>query len=413
MASKCRTKEGTKCCLRLEPQTAGFPKPAARVTLRRQEPEMTTDEPSGEPSGEGVEATGSDATDEGGSRHPKAKAPKKRRTGLYVGLAALTVVGAGAASVALWMFSSVGKSRSVAREHLPPTCDIVARADIAKIQGLPSFQTNMKPAIDELTSQATSLDDPDIADLRSFLVEARLDPARDLEEVVGCVVDPVGAAKFAFIFGGTFSTEGVVDAAASRGDSSERVKIEGRPAVKAKSKKGGGFVYLGQAEDGAIVFSNDEALLASALKKSDAHQAVYKLPTASEVSLVVTSGLMSKQADRIRANPMLKAFGSVTGATGSLGFAAPGGQARLTTGSAATATDVEREIAGLLALSRLKSSILGGGGGGKPGLMDALGSLKTSVQGSDVVLDFPWSPQGVDDAMGLAAEALRKAKKKG
>lgn len=356
---------------------------------------------------EGVQA-GSEAPNEGRPRAPGGAAKRKR--GLLVALGVLVVGGASAAGVALWLFTSVGKSRSVAHEHLPPTCEIVARADLARIQALPSFQAKVKPAIDELTSEATTLDDPDAADLRSFLLEARLDPARDIEEVVGCIIDPAAGAKFAFVFGGTFSSDGVVAAAAKRGESSERIEVGGRPVVKAKSKKGGAFVYLGQAEDGAIVFSNDESLLASALQKSDAHEAVYKLPLASEVSVVVTKTLMQKQAERMKSIPALRSFASVTGATGSVGLAVPGGQARLSTASPEAASDIEREIAGLIALDRLKSTFLGGGG--RSTLMQSLLDVKTSVDGSDLILDLPWSTERVDEVMGLAADALRKAKKK-
>ena len=361
---------------------------------------MTTDD--------GVEAKGSSASDGDTAPEHAKKAPKKKgRPGrALVGLLALGVVVAGV----LYLFSSVGKSRSSAHEHLPPSCDVVARADLARIQALPSFQAKVKPALDELTSEATTLDDPDMADLRSFLLEARLDPARDIEEVVFCVSDPVGGAKFAIILGGMFSSEGVVDAAAKRGEGSERVKIEGRPVVKARSKKGGSPIFLGQAEDGAIVLSNDESLVAGALKKSDAHQAVYKLPLEREASAVVMNALMTKQAERIRQNPIARPFVAVTGASGSLGLATPSGQGRLNTASAADAADVERELSGLLALARLKSSFLGGGGDKQAGLMNALTDLKTSVSGSDVVLDLPWTQQGVDDLMDAAAAALRKAK---
>ncbi len=366
---------------------------------------MTTDD--------GVEATGSSDDDAGASK-PRAnggngaRAGKRKRGVVIAVLVAFAVVGAGAAAVLLYLFSSVGKTRSVAHEHLPATCDIVARADVGQIQALPSFQARVKPVLDELSSEATALDDPDMADLRSFLIDARLDPARDVDEVAFCVIDPVGGAKFAVIVGGMFAADGVVDAAAKRGESSERVNIGGRPVVKSKSKKGGAPVYLGQAEDGAIVFSNDEALLTATLPRSDAHQAVYKLPLDKELSLVVTSALMTKQAERIKANPFAKGFASVTGASGSLGLAMPGGQGRLSTASPAAATDVEREISGLLALARLKSSFLGGGG--KKGLVEALMDVNTSVQGSDVVLDLPWTAKGVDDLMDAAADGLRKAK---
>jgi hypothetical protein len=362
---------------------------------------------------DGVEAKGTAPADDGPAPKAKKAAAAKGGKGLaLLIIAAVVVVGLGVGAALLYVFSSVGKTRSVAHEHLPPTCDVVARADVAKIQALPSFQAKVKPVLDELASEATALDDPDMADLRSFLVEARLDPVRDIEEVALCVSDPVGGAKFAVIVGGVFSSEGVVDAAAKRGESSERVTIAGRSVVKSRSKKAGVTVFLGQAEDGAIVFSNDEGLLAGALEKSDAHQAIYKLPLDAEASVVVTSGLMTKQAERIKANPFAKGFASVTGASGSLGLASPGGKARLYTASPAAAADVERELSGLLALARLKGSILGGGGGGKPTLMDALTNLKTSVDGSDVVLELPVKAEDVAAAMDAAAEALRKAKKR-
>jgi len=361
---------------------------------------MTTDD--------GVEAKASAASDDRGAPREPKKVPAKagrKGTAIFAVLALGVVIAGGGA--ALYFFSSVGKSRSVANEHLPASCVIVARADLAKIQALPSFQAKVKPAIDELTSEATKLEDPDMADLRSFLVDARLDPARDIEEVAVCVSDPVGGAKFAVVVGGVFSSDGVVDAAAKRRETSERVTVDGRPVIKTKTAKGI-TVFFGQAEDGAIVFANDEPLLAGALKKSDAHQAVYKLPLEQEASAVVTSTFMTKQAERIRQNPFAKAFGVVTGASGALGLATPGGQARLYTASPTDAADVERELSGLLALARLKSSFLGGGGP-KPGLMDALTNLKTSVSGNDVVLDLPWSQQGVDDLMDAAAVAVRQA----
>lgn len=345
---------------------------------------------------------------------PVAPPPaKKSNTGLIIGLVvgALLVVGAAVVGIALYLFSDVGKDKSIAHEHLPSTCDIVVRADIEKIQALPAFQTHVKPALDELTNEATQLDDPDAADLRQFLIEARLDPSKDIDEAVACVGDPTaGTPKFAVILGGEFSTDGIVDAAARRGESTERVTVGGRPAVRSKSKKTGQISWLGQAEDGAIVFTNDEALLAAAIQRTDAARSIYKLDVTSELSFVVASGLLTRQQGELRENPLTQGLTSVTGVSGALGFAVPGGQVRLVTASPASATTLEKDVAGLLALGKLGLSQKGGQS--KAGELEALQSARTSVQGNDVVVDLPWTPQGVDQAMKLVGDALREAQRK-
>lgn len=338
---------------------------------------------------------------------------KKSSTGLIIGLVvgALLIVGLAVVGIALYLFSDVGKDKSVAHEHLPNTCDIVVRGDIEKIQALPSFQTHVKPALDELTNEATQIDDPDAADLKQFLIEARLDPSKDIDEVVACVGDPTqGKPKFAVILGGEFSTDGIVDAAARRGEASERVTIGGRPAVKSKSKKTGELAWLGQAEDGAIVFTNDEALLAAALPRTDAAKTIYKLDVTSELSFVVSNALMARQQGEMQKNPFTKGLTSISGVSGALGFATPGGQVRLVTTSPAGATSLEKEVSGLLALAKLGLSEKGGAS--KAGELEALQSARTSVQGNDVVVDLPWTPQGVDQAMKLIGDGIREAQKK-
>ncbi len=371
--------------------------------------------PPGDPGGGGYGGPmGAAQAMPGASGGPVGPAPAKRsRTGLIIGLVigALILLGAVVGGLALYYFSDAGKDRSVAHEHLPSTCDIVARGDIAKIQSLPSFQTHVKPALDELKDEKIKVDDPDAADLKMFLIEARLDPSKDIHDAVACIGDPSASKpKFAVILGGEFSTTGVVDAAARRGDSPERVTVAGQPAVKSKSKKSGEYVWIGQAEDGAIILSNDEGLLAAAMKRTDAHSTVYKLDVASELSFVVTAALVTKQQGQLKSNPFTKGLTNISGVTGSVGMATPGGQLRLVTASAASAATLEKEVSGLLALAKL--GLADKAGQSKAGEMDSLQNAKTSVQGSDVVVDLPWTAQGVDQAMKLFGDGIREAQKK-
>jgi hypothetical protein len=214
-----------------------------------------------------------------------------------------------------------------------------------------------------------------------------------------------------FLVGGRFSKEGVVDAAANRGEHAERVTVGGRPAVRSKSKKGGDPVWLGQADDGAILFSNDEPLLAAAMKRSDAHKSVYQLDVGNELGFVVASAFVSKQAKQLEANPFTRGLLDVSSARGSLGFTAPGGKIVLATASPAKADALEKEISGLLALARLGlDKTLGASQAGEA---DAIKQAKLTVVGSDVVIELPWTAQGVDQAMKLVADGIREAQKQG
>jgi hypothetical protein len=146
------------------------------------------------------------------------------------------------------------------------------------------------------------------------------------------------------------------------------------------------------------------------MKRTDAHATIYKLDIVSELSFVVTSALVNKQQGKLNDSPFTKGLTGIGSVNGSLGFTTPGGQVRLVTASPAAATSLESEIAGLLALAKL--GLADKAGPSKAGEMDALKNARTRVEGTDVVVDLPWTAQGVDQLMKLIGDGIRTAIKK-
>jgi hypothetical protein len=303
------------------------------------------------------------------------------------------------------------KLSSKAYNHVPSGCELLVRVDAAQAIALPSVQKHIVPELDALKDATTT--DPDAKKMQEVLSKAGIDPKTDIKDVVLCgtgVGGPKSGEKFVFILGGELRPEAVVPAIREVDSAKVTViDIDGRKVAQGSGSRGDSFL-MGQAADGAVVFASDRTLFESAVKDSKIYESEYGLPVNTEAAFVVGSALIEKAgAEAGRGNPFTRDINSVTKVAGTLGLTNPAGQVRITAKTPADAKKINTSINSLLPLlkrsaAREKS---------QAGELEALAAAKTKVDGSDVIIDLPWTAAGVEQAAQKLAEELKRSRQRG
>jgi len=217
----------------------------------------------------------------------------------------LVLVGGGlGVAAALGVFSSGSKLKSVAHQHLPKSCQAVVRVNIKSLLKTPAVKKYVVPAIDE---KAKESDDAD--KLARFLITARLDPKKDLKEMVVCFKElDADQPTFVAVLGGTLLENGIVDAIERHGDEDKFKKpkeIGDLRVIEGKDDP----VFLTHASDAAFIFGNQLALVKSAAKTGDNHKRRYDLPLDEQVVAVITEDAVVELATQAgKDNPLQDAM---------------------------------------------------------------------------------------------------------
>lgn len=355
----------------------------------------------------------------GGYRGPK----KKDRGALVALIGAALLLLAGIVGVLIYVLSSKGgsiaadpsslppKQASSAYKHLPIGCDVVARANVAQMMELPAVKTHLVPVLDEL--QASGASDPGTKPFSDFVALAGVDAKRDLKDVAACVKGlngPASQQKVLFVIGGDLRPETVVGALEKvdlrRRDKVEVSKVDGRLVARSRTSAGASFI-AGQAADGAIVLSNDEALFASAASGTSAYESEYALPLAEDGVATVGSAAMREAVARGGPNPFLKDVNEIMRAVATVSLANAKIELRLVTTSAQAAKGL-LDIYSLM-LAPMMRQELSRAKGKAPGV-EVLMNAKPTVDGKDFVLAAQGTPADVEAALRELARILREQK---
>lgn len=355
----------------------------------------------------------------GGYRSPK----KSGGGGLIALIAVAVLLLGGIVAVMVYVLSSKGgsiaadpsslppKQASSAYKHLPAGCDVVARANVAQMMELPAVKTHLVPVLDEI--QASAASDPATRPLSDFVALTGVETKRDLKDVAVCMKGlsgPASQQKVLFVIGGDLRPETVVPALEKvdlrRRDKVEVAKVDGRLVARSKSGSGEPLI-AGQAADGAILLSNDEALFASAASGSSAHESEYALPLGDEGAVTVGSAAMREAVSRGGPNPFLKDVNEITRAVAIASLAKAKIELRFVTTSAQAAKGL-LDIYSLM-LAPLVRQELSRAKGKAPGV-DVLMNAKPTVDGKDFVLSAQGTPADVEAAMRELARILREKK---
>jgi hypothetical protein len=379
--------------------------------------------PGGYGSSSGPSILGGGPVPAGGGYRP----PRKSGSGGLIALVVVAVVLLGSI-VALMVFlitrkggpiaadpsSLPAKQASVAHKHVPPGCDVVARANVAQMLDVPAVKAHLVPVLDEM--QVSAVTDPDARALDALLRASGIDAKRDLKDVAVCMKGaglPESQQKLLLVIGGDLRPETVVPAL----EQSERrsadkpvvTKSDGRLVLRMRSSDGDAII-AGQAADAAIVLTNDESLFAGAVKESPSYQSEYALPTATEVAIVAGPAVMRDAMSGGGPNPFLQDLNAITRVVGTASLAEARLELRLGTTSAQAAKGL-LDVYNLVLGPMLKQQI-GGAKEKTPGA-NVLSSAQPRIDGNDFVLSAQGTSADVDAAARELARILREERKKG
>jgi hypothetical protein len=353
--------------------------------------------------------------------------PSKKRGG--GGLAALVVVAllllGGIVALMVFLLGRKGgsiaadpstlppKQASIAYKHLPPGCEVVVRANLAQVLEVPAVKTHLVPVLDEM--QTSDPNDPHGRALEELLRSAGIDAKRDVKDVALCLRGtnlPRNQRKMLFVLGGDLRPEALVPAleqgARSATDKPAVTKSDGRLVLRAN--RDGQTLVAGQAADAAIVFTNDEALFAAAMRESSSFLSEYALPTAPEAAVVVGPAAMRDAVTGGGPNPFLKDLDAVTRIVGTASAAEARLELRLGTTSPQSAKSLLDVYT--LVLGPMLKQQLGGARAKAPGV-SVLSNAQPRVDGNDFVLSAQGTSADVEAVAKELARALREERRKG
>jgi hypothetical protein len=336
-----------------------------------------------------------------------APSPKKGGKGLLIAIivvAVLLVLGGGA--FAAFALFGGGKTASVAHAHLPASCQVVVRVDLAGLLQVPAVKTHVTPALDAEARKSKDADK-----MRDFFVSARLNPKEDLKEVVVCaggITNP--KPDVLVVIGGDLVPGKVLDALETHAKKGEFKKPYERDGLRILEDKDGDS-FISQASDGAILIASRQELLAGGAKTADHAKKTYALPLDQQIAGVVTAqAVQTLSLAAGAADPQLAA--KLRGAgrvqlTASLNK--PNLGARMTMpddGAARELADTLKKVVDLF-----KAVPAGRGGKEEKVAQRLVGGARISAEGKDLVVSLDVPQDLVDELAKEIAAGIRKAEK--
>jgi hypothetical protein len=325
----------------------------------------------------------------------KNRPGRKGRTGLIIALAVVGVLVV-AAIVAGFLFLGRGTT-SLAHEHLPEGCDAVMRVDLASLRSVEPIAQHVIPALDRAAREGK-----DAGKMTRFFVSAGLDPRKDLNELAICATDLASGPRVVVIVGGRMRPDGVIEALQKHEDDLRDIEIE------RVSKRGGRTVletrsgaFIAQAADGALVVSNDAALLERALEPSQAYAESYRLPLDQQAIGVVSELAMTAVGKRVSTVPFARKIGDVGRSLVTIDLAERRAMLEIDMKSEEAAKQLTGALEDTLRLLRLAPAALGG--------LSLLTRAKFVTEGAKTVgrLDIPAAV--IEDGAKEVARRIDKA----
>lgn len=242
-------------------------------------------------------------TTQGGAQGGPPRGGRKGGKGAIVAavVGLLVLVGAGIGAYVFWMGS---RTKSVAREHLPGSCEVVIRVDVESLLEAKAVQKHIVEPIEE---KATELEN---AGEVSRFVAAKIDPRKHLKELVVCVTDvSQGKPSFVGIMGGSLAQDAVVQALDSHDEDNAfgaPKEHDGRLVIQHKDSG----IYITQStEDAAILFSSDKSRLDD-VDGTSGDWKDYELPLGKPISAQVTKKAAESLTKQLNAIPGLSLSGA-------------------------------------------------------------------------------------------------------
>jgi hypothetical protein len=287
-----------------------------------------------------------------------------------------------------------------AAAHLTGDCDVAGRLDVSQLLATPGFKKEVVPALDEILAMPSPKDDK-FKKMQIFIKEQGLDYKTALSDIVFCVQNVAGDAKFAIAIGGSFKPETLVDAIDKQRTEKKVpiIDVDGRKAFSDDK-----FAF-GQLGDGTVVMSDKLELFKAMNATSDAATSVYKLDT----SKMLVAGTSDDALTKAFAAKPPKKGGDIFALMKTVRMTADlaKNQSTIVIGCR-TPEDASKLNAYLtVAMSELEKNP---SKAPFPNAEKLLKATKVSASGSDITVVITQSQEDTDQAFKYAADELRKVK---
>ena len=294
----------------------------------------------------------------------------------------------------------VAADPKAAYNHLPADCDVVARIDISKLLAQPAMAKDVVPLLDQIAKKPDAKS-PDFKAFQGFLTETGIDLKSSFKSAALCVRNVAAQPKFSFVVAGDLKPETIVAAmekAPMKGKKPTVVDIDGRKAISDVK------FTMGQAADGALVFSDDKALFQASTPTADNYQSKYALPLVGDFSLAVADNLAKTMVGKDKSAP--KEFGAVGRITATLDLAGSKAMAKLTCATAEDATKLNAML--ILMKDQFKQKL---GAKSQFGEGKALESATSKVEGNDVLIELTLPGELMEQSAKMTAAQLAQVLK--
>lgn len=295
---------------------------------------------------------------------------------------------------------SVAASSGSAASHIPAECDIALHLDLAKVVAHPLVAKEIIPVLDAMIATPSPKDEKFKA-FQAFVKENGFDIKKSLKDAAICMTNlDAGKPDVSFILAGDFKPETIVASIEKNRTPSNKtpiVDIDGRKALSDAK------FTMGQLSDGSIGISDKADSWKALNGTNDNATSKFKLDLGKEVALSIPDGVIKKAIEK---NPPRKGadeLKQIKNLTGFIDLTGYKSEFKLGCDSADAANKINAYI--VVAKSEFEKQA-------PPSAAEALKSLKTRVDGSDIVIEATIPQAALEDSIKMMKATLEKEKAK-
>lgn len=340
-----------------------------------------------------------DAKSESGDKDKKDS--KDKKSAAPSGSAAAPAPGSAAPTAAPKADAPTAATGSDALSHLPATCDVAVALDLAKVAKHPAVAAEIVPRLEAMLKTENAKDES-FKRMQGFMTDTGL-TLSSLKSVGVCArMEGGGAPKVVALLGGDFKPDTFVAALEKHKKPGKETTLSEIDGVKVTSD---GKMFLGQFGDGVLGGAESVDTFKTAIKPGD-NASKFMIDRSKEVSLYLSKNLIKTQFIKpgSKGNALFEeleeAYGSVDLTSGKI-------MLTLKTPSAESAKKVEAFI------TVGKDAFLKDGKvPAQFGAADAVKSLTSKVDGSNIVLELAFPTASITDAVKFLGAQLEAEKGK-
>lgn len=295
---------------------------------------------------------------------------------------------------------TVAASSGSAASHLPAECDLALHVDLAKVVAHPLIAKELIPVLDEMIATPAPKDEKFKA-FQAFVKENGFDIKKSLKDAALCMTNlDAGKPDVAMILAGDFKPETIVASIEKNRTPSNKtpiIDIDGRKALSDAK------FTMGQLADGSLGISDKAETWKGLNATGDSATSKFKLDLGKEIALSIPDGVIKKAIEK---NPPrkgadeLKQIKTLAGFVDLTGYKS---EFRLGCESADAANKINAYI--VVAKSEFEKQA-------PPSAAEALKSLKTRVEGNDVIIEATIPQAALEDSVKMMKATLEKEKAK-